>query len=58
MKHRAGSDSVSYVLQWRDKRANRSHRLSLGDARKVKLDAAEKVARDRSAEVLISQEYT
>lgn len=49
LKRRAGSGSVSFVIQWRD--ASGSRRLALGDARKLKLDAAEKAARERFAEV-------
>src|SRR3954451_3023589 len=51
VKHRAGSGSVSYVIQWRDARSGRSHRLALGNAKKVRLDAAERVARERFAEI-------
>src|SRR4051794_13881358 len=51
IKHRAGSGSVSYVIQWRDARTGRSHRLALGSAAKLKLDTAERAARDRFADV-------
>lgn len=49
VKRRAGSGTVSFVIQWRGDAG--SHRLTLGDARKLKLDAAERAARDRFAEV-------
>src|SRR4051812_32130668 len=51
VKHRAGSGSVSYVIQWRDARSGHSHRLALGNARRLKLDTAERAARDRFADV-------
>ena len=51
VKHRAGSGAVSYVVQWRDAQSGRSHRLTIGNASRLKLDAAEKAARDRFAEI-------
>src|SRR3954462_9101382 len=51
VKHRAGSGTVSYVIQWRDAGSGRSHRLALGSAAKLKLDVAERAARDRFAEI-------
>jgi integrase len=55
VKHRAGSGSISYVVQWRekgDRSLGKSHRLSLGNAAQVRLEAAERVARERLAEVM------
>lgn len=51
VKHRAGSGSVSYVMQWRAPKSGRSHRLTIGNASRVKLEAAEKAARERFAEI-------
>jgi integrase len=51
IKHKAESGGVSYVMQWRDRRTGRSHRLALGNARQVKLEVARKVAEERFAEI-------
>jgi integrase len=51
VKHKAGSGNVSWAYQWRDPRTGRSHRLALGDAAKVKLEAARKAMEARSGEI-------
>jgi integrase len=50
-KRKGGSGSVSFVVQWRDKKSGRSHRLALGDARKVSLDRARKAAKTRFEQI-------
>src|SRR3712207_1828815 len=54
-KHKAGSGRVSWCIQWRDAKSGRSHRLALGDAARVKLEAAEKAARARFGEIAAGQ---
>lgn len=51
VKHKEGSGRVSWCYQWRDPRSGRSHRLALGDAAKVKLEAARKAMEARSGEI-------
>lgn len=51
VKHKAGSGSVSWCYQWRDPRTGRSHRLALGDAAKVRLEAAKKAMEARAGEI-------
>jgi integrase len=50
-KRKGGSGSVSFVIQWREKKSGRSHRLALGDARKVSLDGARKAAKARFEQI-------
>src|SRR4051794_31492845 len=50
-KRKAGSGSVSFVIQWRDRTTGRSHRLALGDARKLPLEGARKAAKARFEQI-------
>jgi integrase len=50
-KRKASSGSVSFVIQWREKKSGRSHRLALGDARKMSLEGARKAAKARFEQI-------
>ena len=51
VKVKGGSGRVSWCMQWRDPKSGTSHRLALGDAARVKLDAARKAAEARFGEI-------
>lgn len=51
VRRKAGSDAVSFVIQWRDKANGKSQRKVLGDARRVRLEDARKLA-DKDAVVI------
>jgi integrase len=51
VKHKLGSGRVSWCLQWRDPSTGRSHRLTLGDAAKLKLEAAKKAMEAQAAQI-------
>lgn len=51
LKRRAGSRRTAWIYQWRDPTSGRSHRIALGDAAKLTVDAARAAMRAKAAQI-------